>query len=364
MNTTAFNPTAATKAVTVVGAGNIGSHLLPLVARMPDVGSVTVVDHDSYEERNLVSQSIAPGDVGRPKADCQAERLRALNPRLSVTPIVARLESIPWGILRADVIAGCLDSRFARRMLSRAAFRLGVPLADAAVQQDGNLARIRVYRPSGVGACFECSWDERDYELERETFACDGTPRATAPTNASAALGALAAAMLGVEIEKILGGEWQRVAVAHEVLLDANSHRHFVTRLPRNPACRFDHRTFKAEPLRGAIESLTLADLFATGARELRMDGRAFARHWACGICGRGLERLGLRDRITVTCPKCGHSMRAVGFHTLDGLLREVVSDSLLATPVADVGFRTGDIFTAVRADGEAHFEITMPSQP
>ena len=91
------------KSITLVGAGgNIGSHLVPHLGRMPGIGRVTLVDRDIYEKRNLISQDILPGDVGSDKALVQAHRLSAINPNLHVIPVVGAVENMPLGSLRAD----------------------------------------------------------------------------------------------------------------------------------------------------------------------------------------------------------------------------------------------------------------------
>jgi molybdopterin/thiamine biosynthesis adenylyltransferase len=365
MSATISTHLAGPQSVTVIGAGNIGSALLPLVGRMAAVGSVTIVDHDSYEEKNLVSQSITPADVGRPKAVVQAERLREIKPRLRVTPLVERVENVPPGALRADVIAGCLDSRRARRFVNQIAWRLGIPFVDSGVQGDGMLARVHVYRPGPDNVCLECLWDEQVYQAERETFACDGTLIAPAPTHSTGSLGALAAAVQAIEVEKILANDWERVAVGHEVLIDAKFHRHFVTRLPRNAGCRFDHRTLAVREFCGTPSALTLADLFGQDQGDLRVEGQVFATQWACGACQTAREMFGLRDRIagSVACPHCGKGMRAIGFHTLDRLAVADVPNGAMSAPLSVLGFQAGDIFTTAAAgDGEVHFEITTPA--
>ncbi len=68
--------------VVVVGVGNIGSHLAMFLARMPLVQQVTLVDHDSYDESNLFSQNISRAEIGKPKVEAVARRLRRLNPEL------------------------------------------------------------------------------------------------------------------------------------------------------------------------------------------------------------------------------------------------------------------------------------------
>jgi molybdopterin/thiamine biosynthesis adenylyltransferase len=365
MNAVNSTPAAGSKTVVVVGAGGIGTYLLPLVARMPAVGCVTIIDHDCYEEKNRASQAITAADVGQPKALRQAARLSEIAPRLRVTPLVERVENVPPGVLRADVIAGCLDSLHARRAVSRGAWKMATPYVDAAVQGDGGLARYHVYRPDANCACFECLWDARDYDAERETFACDGTRIEAPPSNAPGSLCSLAAAFQAIEMEKILADDWQRVASGREVLIDANSHRHFVTRLPRNADCRFDHRTLTPRQLRGTPETLSLAALFALGAAELRVEGQPFAVHWACGACRTAMQRFGLRHRLASgsLCRECGRTMRPVGFHSLDRLTAADVPHGMLDASLASLGFRAGDIFGATIGGEEVHYEIITPEE-
>ena len=68
----------------VVGAGGLGSPLLSYLAAA-GVGRLGVVDDDRVDLSNLQRQVIhATGDVGRPKVESAAERLRALNPEVTV----------------------------------------------------------------------------------------------------------------------------------------------------------------------------------------------------------------------------------------------------------------------------------------
>ena len=57
------------KTVILIGAGgNIGSHLVPHLGRMPGIDRIMLVDRDIYEGRNLVSQDIIVSDIGKPKS--------------------------------------------------------------------------------------------------------------------------------------------------------------------------------------------------------------------------------------------------------------------------------------------------------
>jgi molybdopterin/thiamine biosynthesis adenylyltransferase len=361
METPGCNPVEKLRSITVVGAGNIGSHLLPLLGRML-VGcsaTVNIVDHGSYDEaRNLIAQAITPSDLGQPKADVATRRLREINPVLHVNSIVERVENVPMGLLRADVIIGCLDSRRARRDVSRIASRLGVPFVDAGVQADGLLARIHVFMPGEDCPCVECAWDEASRLTEEASFSCDGSEVQPAPTNAPARLGALAAAMLALEVGKIISGDWEHVASNREVLIDAKSHRHFVSRLVRNPACRWDHRTFQLREFRGAPSMLTLENLFGMGISDLHVENQSFSCQWICPSCKSGCEVFGLGNRILVPCPCCYAEMRPIGFYSLEKVNVADIPDNFTTVPLARLGIRAGDIFSGTMNGEEVHFEL------
>jgi sulfur carrier protein ThiS adenylyltransferase len=131
--------------IIVVGLGNIGSALVAYVGRMAGVGRVILVDSDAYEAKNLASQIVRRHEVGEPKAVVQGRRLREINPALSVTVVVDRVENVPLGLLRGTVLLACLDSRAARRTVNAAAWRNGIPWIDAGVNGEELLARVNVY---------------------------------------------------------------------------------------------------------------------------------------------------------------------------------------------------------------------------
>jgi molybdopterin/thiamine biosynthesis adenylyltransferase len=88
--------------IAVIGAGNIGSHLLPHVARMRGVDAITVIDRDRYEQTNLGTQNIFRFDLGRSKAQVQAGRLTLMSCDLDVRAVHMPVEDVPLGL------RGCL----------------------------------------------------------------------------------------------------------------------------------------------------------------------------------------------------------------------------------------------------------------
>ena len=356
-------PLDGSKLVAVGPGGNIGSSLWPHLVRTPGVGAVTVIDRDHYEYKNLSSQNIRPTDVGLPKARVVAEGMGVINPDLPVEAIVAGVEDVPLGRLRADVMLTCLDSRGARCWVNQVVRRLGIPWwIDAGVERDGLLARVNVYRfPDSP--CYECGMSDADYVTLDASYPCqaDGQP---APTDAPSALGALAAALQALELGKILAGDWESVAAGKQVTISAAYHKYFLTSLRTDPSCRCPHEAWEIEPLDASPDRLTIGDaceLSAPGRGRLSVKGKSFIRELVCRPCRRKRSLLvlqGRADHLQQTCGGCGGPMEAAGFSQLDHLSQDVLSPPALGRSLASIGFRPGDVFSLECGGGEVHFEI------
>jgi molybdopterin/thiamine biosynthesis adenylyltransferase len=345
------------KSIVVAGAGgNIGSHVTGLLARMPEVGRVVLIDRDVYEARNLVNQDIAERDVGKPKVFVQARRLAEIRPNLNVRAIHAPLESLPLGAWRADLIVACLDSRAARQTVNERAWRLSVPWIDSGVMASESLARVNVYASTGDAPCLECAWSKEDYDLMDRLYSCAGeAANAPAPNGAPSELGALAAAMLALECRKMLAGEIDGALIGRQATLNARWHQHAVTRFLRNSRCRFDHAAWRIEPLPCSTERMRIADLLAMAA-VVRVPGHRFIRCLVCSGCGeeRRLFRLDSSlDAAMNRCGACRKTMTPAGFDIVESLSGDLPEEVLNRT-MNDVGLRYGDV---IRAD-DRYFEI------
>jgi molybdopterin/thiamine biosynthesis adenylyltransferase len=353
--------------VVVVGLGNIGSHLVPHLARLFEVKRITLIDPDSYEIPNIVSQEITWADAGRPKVEVQARRLRALHRGLTIRTWRSRVQDVPLGRLRADAIFGCLDTREARRCLNQAAWRLGIPLLDAGVRADGMLARVDVFVPGSRDApCLECAWSDEDYEQLEVAYACGAT--STKATGAPSALGALAASLQAVEFGKLARGEFETLAADRRVMFDARHHVHTVTRIPRNPECRFDHGLWQTQDAPLAAPEYKLLDLpIPQGSRSVSVSvaERPFATRLRCTDCGSTADHVCLADRIprkTRTCTTCGGERIAPGFDLRAGLRIDNAPASVLERSLLSLGLRRGDVFALNvvfhgGGDAQVHYE-------
>lgn len=367
MNAVVETPAAAPQglAVVIIGAGNIGSHLLHLIGRIPPIARVTIVDRDAYEDSNLRSQAINPADIGRPKAAVMARALKRINPALEVEAFADAVENVPLGRLRGHAWLTGLDSRAARLVVNEYAMHLGVPVwLDAGVEPTARLARVSIFTPGAASACIECHWSADDYRDVSQSYACDGSSIAAAPTNGSASLGALAAAQQALECQAAIESGLRPALAGHEILIDAASHKSYVSQLRRNPECRCDHDVWQIDRLPPGCRSL--GDLTALAedrgcAPRLRVEGHAFASDIHCRGCGRGaaLTLMSSRaSRLELRCRSCGERT-AVDFHAAsDEIDLAALPASLRRASLRSVGLRTGEVISLGGVADARHFEI------
>jgi len=145
----------------LVGVGGLGSPAAMQLTAM-GVGYLRIVDRDVVELTNLHRQHLyGVDDVGYPKVEAAAKRLRQLNPYIRVEPLPFSVNQInAEDIVRdMDVVVDGLDSMKARYAINRACIRLGVPyIFGAAITTTGNLSTI----VPGKTACLECFYGNLD----------------------------------------------------------------------------------------------------------------------------------------------------------------------------------------------------------
>lgn len=144
--------------VLMVGAGGLGSAALPYLAAA-GVGTIGIADADVVDLSNLHRQTLyRVADVGRPKAEVAAERLRGLNPYIEVAVYDGRVVAANADELLAgyDVIVDGTDNFSTKFLLNDVAVRLGKPLVQASLYQAEG--QMMVVAPGGP--CLRCLWPE------------------------------------------------------------------------------------------------------------------------------------------------------------------------------------------------------------
>lgn len=141
----------------IVGAGGLGSPVA-LYLGSAGVGQITVVDHDTVDMTNLQRQiAHTVARVGQPKVASAESAIRAINPDVRVTPIVARADAalLDQLVAQADVVLDCCDNFATRQAINAACVKHRKPLVSgAAIRFDG---QISVYDPrDGNSPCYAC----------------------------------------------------------------------------------------------------------------------------------------------------------------------------------------------------------------
>jgi adenylyltransferase/sulfurtransferase len=139
--------------VAVIGAGGIGSAVIPALAGA-GVGRLTIIDDDVVELANLHRQPLfTESQTGQPKAEIAAEFVRKLNHFVVARPIRQRIDADNADGLLAghDLVLDGSDNFATRLAVSDACVALGLPLVSAAaVQFQGQVGLFRA-RP-----CYRC----------------------------------------------------------------------------------------------------------------------------------------------------------------------------------------------------------------
>ena len=156
------------------------------------VFDLVLVDPDVVSATNLATQHVCRRDLGRPKVEALADRLRDINPAVEVlahqADFNAFTETEIENLLGLDaarppirtLLCGCTDNFFAQARVNRAGLQHGVPTLCAQVYAQGRGVELTFTYPGVTPACHRCilrtryeAYLEQGYE---NTVRSDGTP--------------------------------------------------------------------------------------------------------------------------------------------------------------------------------------------
>lgn len=139
--------------VLVIGSGGLGSPLLLYLAAA-GVGRITIVDFDRVDDSNLQRQVLfGMADVGRPKVEAAAARLRSLNPYIEVVALDTQLTSENARELVAshDLVADGTDNFATRYLVNDAAVLENKPNVYASIYRfEGQISVFNALLPDGT----------------------------------------------------------------------------------------------------------------------------------------------------------------------------------------------------------------------
>ena len=139
--------------VLVVGAGGLGCPALQYLAAA-GVGTLGIIDGDMVDLSNLHRQILySVHDIGFPKAEKAAEKLRELNPEITIKAYGERLNNQnAFSIIREyDIIIDGSDNFATRYMINDACVILNKPIVHGSVSQFQGQIAILNYRKNDAG---------------------------------------------------------------------------------------------------------------------------------------------------------------------------------------------------------------------
>ncbi|MDA8066394.1 MAG: molybdopterin-synthase adenylyltransferase MoeB [Thermaerobacter sp.] len=145
--------------VLLLGAGGLGSPTAYYLAAA-GVGTLGICDPDVVDLSNLQRQILhAEADLGRPKVDSAAEKLRALNPDVRV---VCHRTGIDRGnaldlLADYDLVVDGTDNFATRYLVADACHLAGKPLVHGSIFRFEG--QVTVFLP-GEGPCYRCLYPE------------------------------------------------------------------------------------------------------------------------------------------------------------------------------------------------------------
>jgi molybdopterin/thiamine biosynthesis adenylyltransferase len=150
--------------ITIIGIGALGSHVALFMRNVPKI-SLTLIDDDKVETKNLSSQAHTRMGLGKNKAQSLAQFLQGAY-QLKVTPIPHRLgpHNIEALLGSADLVIDCVDNGETRQSIQDFVRKRGIACLHGGVNAGGTF---------GLAL-----WDE-DYSIDHEdepgqATACEG----------------------------------------------------------------------------------------------------------------------------------------------------------------------------------------------
>ena len=212
--------------VLCVGTGGLGSPLALYLAAA-GIGTLGLVDFDVVDESNLQRQIIhSTPDVGRPKIESAAEKLKAINPHLNVVKHETMLNSqnALEIISQYDIVADGTDNFPTRYLVNDACVLTGKPNAYGSIFRFEGQASVFA---TEEGPCYRCLYPEPP-------------PPGLVPSCAEGGVLGILPGLVGViqatEVIKLILGKGDAL-IGRLMLVDSLNMKFRELKLRKNPDC-------------------------------------------------------------------------------------------------------------------------------
>ena len=208
-------------------------------------------------------------DVGRFKAEVAADAMHALSPQATVQPLVANvLYDCGLGLFHwSDLIIAGLDNREARLWINRAAWKMGKPWIDGAIEGINGIARVFV---PGAPPCYECTLGETDWAILERRMSCNLLAREEEPAGRVPTTPTISSIIAGVEVQeavKLIHG--LPTLSGRGYIFEGLNHTSYVVEYTQNSDCMSHHSFEEIVQLPQRSAELTLLALLERARQDL-----------------------------------------------------------------------------------------------
>jgi molybdopterin-synthase adenylyltransferase len=126
--------------IVIVGVGALGSNLVLALRNVQ--ASITVIDHDKIEKKNVLSQFHTNMGVGKNKAEALKQTMFGLfGIKINAVPHRLTDDNVTQLLGGADLVIDCLDNGPSRRIIQAFVRAKGIPCLHGALAQNGAFGR-------------------------------------------------------------------------------------------------------------------------------------------------------------------------------------------------------------------------------
>lgn len=353
--------------ILVVGAGALGNEILKNLALL-GFPQVVIVDLDDIETSNL-SRSVLfrASDVGSSKADAAARGYCNLLPEARVRPLSANvMQDCGLGLFAwADLIVAGLDNREARLWINRAAWKVGRPWIDGAIEGINGIARV--FLPNQP-PCYECTLGETDWAILNRRMSCNLLLHEPHPQGRTPTTPTISSIIAGIQVQ-------EAVKLLHDLptlagkgyVFEGLQHTSYVTEYTENPDCMSHAPLEKIVTLPESSSQLTLAELMRRGQESLGTSetviefSRDIIRRLRCPRCGASEDvfaPVGTVNFERGSCPACSQNHAEPQMRVVDILTGYRGEPEFADRTLDQLGLPLFDVFTVRSGDSEVSFLI------
>src|SRR5579885_191130 len=144
----------------LIGAGGLGCPTALYLAAA-GVGTLGIIDYDAVDLSNLQRQILhSEQEVGNPKAESAARRLKGINSDIKIVPILERLsrDNVMRIIADYDIIVNGCDNFPTRYLINDACVFAKKPLVDGSIFRFEG--QVTVFNSAAGGPCYRCLYPE------------------------------------------------------------------------------------------------------------------------------------------------------------------------------------------------------------